>query len=169
MRYGYRKIRVLLNREGWKWGNTWWNGSTGEKDNAAAAAETTPTSSGTPARAFPSYEAEPCVVDGLCGGSVGGRKKISVVDGGGYLHAECLAIESEQRLKGEDVVRVLNRIKNIRGVPKMMHWDIGSEFSSQVMDLWAYQNEVRMAFSALGNQLITPSWNRSTARFERNA
>jgi putative transposase len=48
---------------------------------------------------------------------------------------ECLAIESEQRLKGEDVVRVLNRIKLQRGVPKMLYCDNGSEFSSQAMDL----------------------------------
>jgi hypothetical protein len=60
---------------------------------------------------------------------------------------ECLAIEPEQRLKGEDVVRVLNRIKITRGVPKMVHCDNGSEFSSQAMDLWAYQHGVRMAFS----------------------
>ena len=63
---------------------------------------------------------------------------------------ECLAIESEQRLKSEDVVLVLNRIKIQRGVPKFLYCDNGSEFSSQAMDLWAYQNGVRMAFSRPG-------------------
>ncbi len=63
---------------------------------------------------------------------------------------ECLAIESEQRLKGEEVVLVLNRIKIQRGVPKFLYCDNGSEFSSQAMDLWAYQNGVRMAFSRPG-------------------
>ncbi len=63
---------------------------------------------------------------------------------------ECLAIESEQRLKGEDVVLALNRIKIQRGVPKFLHCDNGSEFSSRAMDLWAYQNGVRMAFSRPG-------------------
>lgn len=41
---------------------------------------------------------------------------------------ECLAIESEQRLKGEDAVMVLNRIKTHRGAPKMLYCDNGSEF-----------------------------------------
>jgi putative transposase len=50
---------------------------------------------------------------------------------------ECLAIEPEQRLKGEDVVPVLNRIEIQRGVPKFLYCDNGSEFSSQAMDLWA--------------------------------
>jgi putative transposase len=53
-------------------------------------------------------------------------------------------------LKGEDVVLVLNRIKTHRGVPKMLYCDNGSEFSSQAMDLWAYQNGVRIAFSRPG-------------------
>ena len=61
-----------------------------------------------------------------------------------------MAIESEQRLKGEDVVRVLNRIKITRGAPKMMHCDNGSEFCSHAMDLWAYHHGVRMAFSRPG-------------------
>jgi putative transposase len=63
---------------------------------------------------------------------------------------ECLAIEPEQKLKGGDVVLVLNRIKMQRGVPKMLYCDNGSEFSSQAMDLWAYQHGVRIAFSRPG-------------------
>jgi putative transposase len=74
-------------------------------------------------------------------------RSLTVVD---IYTRECLAIESEQRLKGEDVVQVLNRIKITRGVPKIVHCDNGSEFCSQAMDLWAYQHGVRMAFSRPG-------------------
>ena len=74
-------------------------------------------------------------------------RALTVVD---IYTRECLAIECEQRLKGEDVVLVLNRIKTHRGVPKMLYGDNGSEFSSQAMDLWAYQNGVRIAFSRPG-------------------
>ena len=74
-------------------------------------------------------------------------RSLTVVD---IYTRECLAIESEQRLKGEDVVLALNRIKIQRGVPKFVYCDNGSEFSSQAMDLWAYQNGVRMAFSRPG-------------------
>ncbi len=63
---------------------------------------------------------------------------------------ECLAIEAAQSLKGEDVVKVMNQIKMHRGVPKMLFCDNGAEFTSQAMDLWAYQNGVRMAFSRPG-------------------
>jgi putative transposase len=51
---------------------------------------------------------------------------------------EGVAIEAGQSLKGEDVVRVLNRVKPQRGVPKFLFCDNGSEFTSQAMDLWTY-------------------------------
>jgi putative transposase len=47
---------------------------------------------------------------------------------------------------------VLNRTKLQRGLPKMMYCDNRSEFSSQAMDLWAYQNGVRIAFPRPGKQ-----------------
>ena len=43
---------------------------------------------------------------------------------------ECLAIEPGQSLKGEDVVRVLQRIQQERGTPTRLFCDNGSEFSS---------------------------------------
>jgi transposase InsO family protein len=59
---------------------------------------------------------------------------------------ECLAIEVGQSLKGPDVMRVLQRISEHRGAPQMLFCDNGSEFSSQVMDLRAYHNQVKIDF-----------------------
>ena len=63
---------------------------------------------------------------------------------------ECLAIEVGQSLKGEDVVRGLNRIRGGRALPKFLFCDNGSEFTSQMLDLWAYQNGVQIDFSRPG-------------------
>jgi putative transposase len=63
---------------------------------------------------------------------------------------EGVAIEVGQRLKGEDVVRVLNRMKQHRAVPKVLFCDNGSEFTSQAMDLWVYQNGMKIDFSRPG-------------------
>jgi len=63
---------------------------------------------------------------------------------------ECLAIEVGQSLKGPDVVRVLQRIREQRGAPQMLFCDNGSEFTSQVTELWAYYNQVKMDFSRPG-------------------
>jgi putative transposase len=48
------------------------------------------------------------------------------------------------------VVRVLSRAKQQRGVPKFLFCDNGSEFTSQAMDLWAYQNGMKIDFSRPG-------------------
>jgi putative transposase len=61
----------------------------------------------------------------------------------GIYTRKCLTIEPQQRLTGEVVVRVLNRIKKSRGAPKMLHRENRSEFCSQAVDLWAYQHGVR--------------------------
>ncbi len=48
------------------------------------------------------------------------------------------------------MVRTLNRMKQQRGVPKVLFCDNGSEFTSQAMDLWAYQNGMKIDFSRPG-------------------
>jgi len=63
---------------------------------------------------------------------------------------ESVAIEADQSLKGADVVRVLNRVKLHRALPRVLFCDNGSEFTSQAMDLWAYQNGVQIDFSRPG-------------------
>ncbi len=63
---------------------------------------------------------------------------------------EAVAIEAGQSLKGDDVVRTLNRLKLDRGVPKVLFCDNGSEFTSQAMDLWAYRSGAKIDFSRPG-------------------
>ena len=60
------------------------------------------------------------------------------------------AIEAGRRLTGEDVVRVLNRLRYTLGAPKRIYCDNGSEFTGRMMDLWAYHNKVTMEFSRPG-------------------
>jgi putative transposase len=59
---------------------------------------------------------------------------------------ESLAIESGQSMKGEDVVRVLNRLNSVEH-RKMLFCDNGPEFAGQMLDMWAYRNEVKIDFS----------------------
>ena len=60
---------------------------------------------------------------------------------------ESLAIEVGQSLRGEHVVTVLNRLAAQRGAPTRLLCDNGSEFCTQIVDLWAYQHHVRIDFS----------------------
>jgi putative transposase len=151
VRYGYRKIRVLLNREGWNVGKYLVERIYREegltlqqrrKRRRRVAEHRRERFHPTGPNQVWSMD---FVADQLADGSR--FRSLTVVD---IYTRECLAIESGQKLKGEDVVRTLNRIQVNRGAPKMVHCDNGSEFCSQAMDLWAYQHGVRMAFSRPG-------------------
>ncbi len=52
--------------------------------------------------------------------------------------------------RGEDVVKTLDRVCKEIGYPKTIRVDQGSEFISRDMDLWAYHNGVTLDFSRPG-------------------
>jgi putative transposase len=53
-------------------------------------------------------------------------------------------------MRGEQVVRVLERLRHTRGLPEVIRVDNGSEFISKVMDKWGYDNHVKLSFSRPG-------------------
>ena len=66
---------------------------------------------------------------------------------------ESLAIEVGQGIKGDHVVRVLDRISGERGFPKAIWLDNGPEFTSKVLDKWACENGVTLDFSRPGKPM----------------
>ena len=63
---------------------------------------------------------------------------------------ESLAIRVGQRLRGMDVVRVLEGLAEDRGRSRSIRVDNGPEFLSKDVDWWAYWNGVRLNFSRPG-------------------
>ena len=63
---------------------------------------------------------------------------------------ESLAIEPGQYFKGEQVAEVLSRLIRERGKPESIWVDNGTEFTSRAMDQWAYWNQVKLDFSRPG-------------------
>jgi putative transposase len=59
---------------------------------------------------------------------------------------ECPAIEVDHSLPGRRVVRVLDGLAAIRGLPETIVVDNGPEFSGRVLDRWAYARGVRLHF-----------------------
>ena len=59
---------------------------------------------------------------------------------------ESLAIEVDTSLPGLRVIAVLERLAESRGLPLSITVDHGPEFESQVLDAWAYRHGVRLAF-----------------------
>lgn len=74
-----------------------------------------------------------------------GRKfrTLNLMDG--YTR-EALALEVDTSLPGLRVVRVLERLKQERGVPQAIQVDNGPEFISRAVDQWAFANGVQLHF-----------------------
>jgi putative transposase len=59
---------------------------------------------------------------------------------------EALAIEADTSLGGQRVVRILEQIVAGRGKPALLQVDNGSEFRGIALDQWAYRNQVKLHF-----------------------
>lgn len=80
---------------------------------------------------------------------------------------ESLSIEVGQSLKGEDVVNTLNRIATKRGLPSIIKVDNGSEFISKVMDKWAYERGIELDFSRPGKPTDNAKVESFNGRFRQ--
>jgi putative transposase len=149
--YGYRKILVLLKREGWEVGKSlmqrlYREEGLGLKQRPKRRRQVAVNRR---ERHKPGGPNQVWSLDFLADHLVGGRRfrALTAVD---VFTRESLSIEVAQSLRGEQVVGVLIRIWQDRGVPKVLCCDNGAEFTSQIVDLWAYQNGVQIDFSRPG-------------------
>lgn len=70
-------------------------------------------------------------------------KSLTIVDD---CSREAPAIETDTSIPGVRVVRVLDQLKDTRGLPKVIVIDNGPEFSGRVLDDWAWRNDVKLHF-----------------------
>ena len=78
---------------------------------------------------------------------------------------ESLALHVGQRVRGMDVVHVLERVVGTRGRPLAIRVDNGPEFISKDLDLWAYWNKVKLDFSRPGKPTDNAFIESFNARF----
>jgi putative transposase len=69
---------------------------------------------------------------------------------------ECLWIEVDSSLTGARVTRVLDQIAHRRGRPESILMDNGPEFTSQALDLWAYNRRIGLQFIEPGKPMQNP-------------
>lgn len=160
--YGYRRVHVMLRREGWK--------DNHKRVYRLYRAEGLSMRRKRPRRNKSARLRQPrklstapnqiWSMDFVSDALFDGRRlrTLTVVD---IYTRECLAIDVGQSLKGEDVAATMERIKAIRGVPKAIKVDNGGEFAGRVMDRWAYENGVELDFSRPG----TPTDNAAVESF----
>ncbi len=151
MRYGYRRIHVLLAREGWHANHKLIYRLYREEGLALRRKRPKRHVSGThrevrtwAARANDAWSMD-FVSDQLVDGTR--FRALTMAD---VFTKECLAIDAGNRLTGEDVVATLQRITSRRPFPKTIYCDNGPEFIGRTLDLWAYVNHVQIDLSRPG-------------------
>lgn len=151
VRYGYRRIHVLLQREGWKVNH--------KRIHRLYTEEGLQLRNKTPKRKVSAKlredrsEAtapnEVWAMDFMSDQLADGRRIriLTIVDTFSRLS---LAIDPRRSYRGPDVVETLEKVTKAYGVPKSIRVDQGPEFTSKALDLWAYLNDVTLDFSRPG-------------------
>lgn len=151
VRFGYRRVHVLLRREGWEinakktyriykeLGMQLRNKTPKRRVKAKLRKD----------RAEATRPNDVWAMDFVHDQLATGRKirVLTVVD---TFSRFAPVIDPRFSYRGEDVVATLDRVCRRIGYPKTIRVDQGSEFISRDMDLWAYQRGVTLDFSRPG-------------------
>jgi len=150
-RFGYRRLHILLVREGWRINHKrvyrlyvedklGLRRKRGRRRRAAARTLLPP---------LPTAPDQVWSMDFTQDALATGQwfRTLNLMDG---FHREALEIEVDTSLPGARVVRVLERLKQRGRKPTCIMIDNGPEFISQVVDRWAYENGVQLHFITPG-------------------
>jgi putative transposase len=146
VRYGYRRLTVMLKREGWEVnakriyrlyteeGLIVWTQTRSQRAQRQRVAQGPAVSRN-----------ERWSMDFVAQRLADGRwiRVLTVVD---QYTRECLVLHADTALSGEKVAAPLDRVVALRGAPRSITVDNGTEFASKAMDHWAYINEVHLDF-----------------------
>lgn len=151
VRYGYRRVHILLRREGWlvnpkriyrlykELGLQLRNKAPKRRVRAKLRE----------GRSDATHSNQVWAMDFVHDQLATGRKLrvLTVVD---TFTRYCQVLDPRFSYRGEDVVASLERACHAIGYPKTIRVDQGTEFVSRDLDLWAYQKDVELDFSRPG-------------------
>jgi putative transposase len=146
VRYGYRRLTVLLRREGWAVNakriyrlyaeeglvvRTQRRKERAQRQRVAQGSATRPN--------------QKWSMDFVAQRLPDGRwiRILTVVD---QFTRECVTLLVDHTLSGEKVATALDKVLPQRGAPESITVDNGTEFASKAMDHWAYRNGVHLDF-----------------------
>jgi putative transposase len=145
--YGYRRIHIMLLREGWKVNHKrvyrlykleglTMRPKRPRRHVSACRRMVRPNAS---------YQNESWSMDFMSDALYDGQKikLLTLVDN---FTRESLAIEVADRLGGQRLVEILMQVVEEKGLPRSIRVDNGPEFTSKILDQWAYLNGVELDF-----------------------
>jgi putative transposase len=146
VRFGYRRLTVILRREGWRvnakrvyrlYSEDGLTVRTKTRKKLARRERVV-----TPKATRPNQKLS---MDFMSAKLLDGRwfRVLTVID---QFTRECLALVADRGLNGHKVALALSQIVAERGTPESITVDNGSEFAGRVMEGWSYQHGVRLEF-----------------------
>lgn len=152
IRYGYQRIHVLLQREGWVVNHKKVHRIYCEEGLNLRRKRPRRHVAGAhrAERSRASALNECWSMDFVSDNLFNGRRirALTIVDN---FSRECMAIYVGQAIRGEEVVSVLEQLRVMENrQPKSIRIDNGPEFISKILDKWAYQNKIVLDFSRPG-------------------
>jgi putative transposase len=146
VRYGYRRLTVLLKREGWDvnakriYRIYTEEGLIVRTQKRRERAQRQRVAVGQAARPNQKWS-----MDFVAQRLPDGRwiRVLTVVD---QFTRECVTLFADNALSGEKVATALDKVIALRGAPASITVDNGTEFTSKALDLWAYRNGVHLDF-----------------------
>lgn len=151
VRYGYRRLHILLQREGWQVNHKrlyrlYCQEGLSIRTRSPKRRRACRYRSGRPeAGAMNDVWAMDFMSDRLFDGQP--FRILTIVD----CHTrEALATAARMNFRAYQVIDELDRIARLRGKPRSIRVDNGPEFASRLLDHWAYLNKVELDFSRPG-------------------
>lgn len=147
VRYGYRRLTVLLRREGWKVNAKRVYRLYDQENLKVRSVERKKISRRQRLSHGPATGPNQCwsadfVSDKLTDGR--SYRILTVID---QFTRECVAMEADRSLQGKHVVAALTRAIVERGqAPRSITLDNGSEFTGRALEAWAIQHAVDLCF-----------------------
>ena len=146
VRFGYRRLTVMLRREGWRVNpkriyrlytedgltvRTKLRKKLARRSRVVTAKATRPN--------------QKLSMDFMSAKLLDGRwfRVLTVID---QFTRECLALVADRALNGQKVALSLSQVVAERGEPESITVDNGSEFAGRAMEAWSYQYGVRLEF-----------------------
>jgi putative transposase len=146
IRFGYRRLTVLLRREGWKVNAKRIYRLYRQEGLAVRTRKRKKTVSrarviGPPARRPNQRWSMDFMSDRLVDGRT--FRILTAVD---QYSRECLLLQADTSISGTKVVSYLEHLRQQRPLPNGITVDNGSEFYSKALDAWAYEHGVQLEF-----------------------
>lgn len=153
VRFGYRRLTVILRREGWRvnpkriyrlYTEDGLTVRTKLRKRLARRSRVV-----TPKATRPNQKWS---MDFMRARLLDGRwfRVLTVID---QFTRECLALVADGALNGHRVALALSQVITERGAPESITVDNGSEFASKAMDAWSYQYGVQLEFIRPGRPI----------------